>query len=339
MTLEPSETDQPDHGPTPPASPAITLPPPPGRGPSREYRASVTFMIGGAAILVVLLLLSGSLLQAAPPIRGVFALVGVLLGIVVMFGTAYGLSNGRGWAVAVATPILLLVVVAGVVETIVALTHSTINIPIGALLALWALRAPIRTQADSSGGSPAWGLAGALAFGGMLLSAGWPVVSPLLLQAGGPFIVGAASLQPSLKLTCPGTPRSAPTRASVTYDWRWSRAEPWAAGNDTITLAAYIDRAEDSAGYAIDWSTQGSAGTWQSDIMIFDPQGVVFGIDLARAGFTPGSVGFGLESSSEGASAHGSIDIQATYLHAPADTGGPDSPAVWQVITQARCEW
>lgn len=338
MTLEPSETDQPGDGPPPPASPALPLPPPVGRGPSREYRASVTFMIGGAAILVVLLLVSGSVLQAAPPIRGVVALAGVLLGIVVMFGTAYGLSQGREWAAAVATPMLVLLVVAGVVETIVALTRSTINIPIGALLALWALRAPMRTRNDASGGSPAWGAAGVLAFGGMLVSAAWPIVSPLLLRDGGPFVVAASSLQPSLKLTCPGTPVVAPTMVSVTYEWRWSRAEPWAAGIDTVTLAAYVDRTEDSAGYTIGPTTRGSAGTWQSDLMIFDPQGVVFGVDLAQAGFAPGSVEFGLESSSERASAHGSIDIQATYLHGPADTRG-QSPAIWQVVTQARCEW
>lgn len=309
----------------------------PGTGPSREYRASVTFMIGGAVILMVALLVSGSVLQAVPPIRGVVALAGVLLGIVVMFGTAYGLSQGRGWAAAVATPMLVLLVVAGAIETVVALTRSTINIPIGALLAVWALRAPMRTV-GASGGSPAWGAAGLLAFGGMLVSAAWPIVSPLLVRDGGPFVVAASSLQPSLKLTCPGTPAAAPSTVTVTYDWRWSRAEPWAAGIDTITLVAYVDGAEDSAGYTIDVTTRGSAGTHQSDLMIFDPQGVVFGVDLAQAGFAPGSVGFGLNSSSEGASANGSIDIQATYRHAPADTRG-QSAAIWQVVTQARCEW
>lgn len=338
MTLQPSEPNQSSGG--PPQSPiaAINLPPPPGRGPSREYRASVTFTIASGAILIGLLLVSGAVLQTAPPIRGVLAIAGVLLGLVVMFGTVYGLAHGRGWAVGVATPMLLLLLVAGVIETVVALTRSSINIPIGSLLALWALRAPIRTRAGQSGGSPAWGPAGALAFGGMLVSMGFPIVSPLLLQDGGPFIVAAGSFQPSLKLTCPGTPAAAPTTATVTYDWRWSRAEPWAAGIDTITLAVYVDRTEESAGYTIDSTTRGSTGTWQSDLMIFDPQGVVFGVDLAQAGFAPGSVGFGLESSGEGASAHGSIDIQATYRHAPADTRG-QSPAIWQVVTQARCEW
>lgn len=76
--------------------PSESHPPPPGRGPSREYRATVAFTIGGAAIVLVLLLLSGSLLQSAPPIRGVVALAGVLLGIVAMLGTAYGLALDRG---------------------------------------------------------------------------------------------------------------------------------------------------------------------------------------------------------------------------------------------------
>ncbi|MEO5704210.1 MAG: hypothetical protein ABIR64_04355 [Candidatus Limnocylindrales bacterium] len=327
MTLEPSE------------SVPLPLPPPPGRGPSREYRAAVAFMIGGGAILVVALLLSGSFLQTTPPIRGLIALVGVILGVLAMLGTAYGLSSGRRWAVAVATPMLVLLVLAGAIETIFALTRSTIHIPIGALLAIWALRAPLRTPVDGSGAGRAWGAVGALAFGAMLISTAWPVVSSLALQSGGPFIVGKESLHPTLELSCPGTPGAAPVAVSVAYDWRWSRAEPWAAGNDTITLAAYIDREFESAGYNLDMTTHGSAGIWQSNVMIMEPQGFVFGIDLEQAGFEPGSVGFGLISSGEGPSPHGFIDVQATYLHAPVDTNRPDSAAEWQVQTHARCEW
>jgi len=336
VTLEPSEAL-----PNGDASPSGgAAPPAPGRGPSREYRASVAFTIGGAAILFVVLLVSGSILNPSPPIRGVVLLAGVILGVAALLGTAYGLSRGSGWAVAAATPMLWVLVVAGITETVVAATHSTINIPIGALLAVWALRAPVRSGSEAGRSSPALGVAGALALGAMLLSAGWPLVSPILLQSGGPFVVGADALQPTLTLNCDGVPVTAPTAVSVEYDWRWLRSEPWAAGNDSITLAAYTTREADTGSFTIDADAPGSVGTWQSDFFILEPQGIVFGVDLAQAGFNPGSVGFGLIAPGvDYASPHGSIQLMATYLHAPADTNGPDSPAAWRVTTEARCEW
>jgi hypothetical protein len=334
VTLEPSQPEQVrEEIPEPPGAP------PTGR-PSREYRATVAFTIGGLFALIVALLLFGNVLQVVPPIRGALVLGGALLGTVAMLAAAYGLASGRGWAIVVATPMLLLLVLAGVIEVVEALTHNTIDIPLGALLAVWALLAPVRTPVDPTQGSRTWGVAGTLVLAAMVVSTAWPIVSPLLLQSGGPFVVAEDALQPSLFLTCNGAPDAPPTSVTIRYDWRWSRTEPWAAGTDTITLVAYSSVEEDgSASYVLEGSTQGSAGTWQSDIMISEPQGVVFGIDLTQAGFEPGSVGIGLQPAGPLPSGPGSIDVQATYLHAPIDTSGPNAASAWRVRSQMSCEW
>jgi hypothetical protein len=161
----------------------------------------------------------------------------------------------------------------------------------------------------------------------------------LLLQSGGPLIVAEDALQPSLTLVCHGAPEVAPASVTVAYDWRWSKAEPWAAGNDTITLEAYTFIDEGASGYAIDVSGPTTAGISEADIMIFEPKGAVFVIDLGQAGFAPGSVGISLQQAGEPTSAHGSIDVQATYLHAPADTSGKNTASAWRLRTESRCEW
>jgi hypothetical protein len=313
--------------------------PEPDPGPSRQYRASAVFLTGGLLTIVIALVLSQSLLQIAPPIRGAVALLGTLPGAIAMVVAAFGIAWGRPWAIAIATPMLVVILVAAVVDFAIAFSHSTINLPITALLAVWALRAPLRVSAGATTVSRSGGFTGALVFVALLLSTGWPVLSPLLLQNGGPFIVAEDALQPSLLLTCHGAPDVAPASVTVEYDWRWSKAEPWAAGNDTITLEAYTTIDEDASGYAIDVSGTMTAGITEADILIFEPKGAVFGIDLGQAGYAPGSVGISLQQAGEPTSPHGSIQVQATYLHAPANTGDKNSSSAWSVQTEAQCEW
>lgn len=306
---------------------------------SREYRASVAFLISGLYTLLVVALLSSSLTQSGAPLQGALTLWGAFAQSMAMLAIAIGVASSRRWATAVTTPLLGLLVVTGVIEVFFALTRSTLEIPVGALLAIWAFRAPLRAAADLPPIRQSWSVVGAVVIGAMVLFTAWPLITPVLVQAGGPLVVGKDALQPSLVLTCTGAPKAPPATVTVRYDWRWSRSEPWVTGTDSLTLEAYTRVGEGSGGYALDMSGPTSAGIWDSDVIIGEPVGGVFGIDLSQAGFDPGYVALTLDSLGTPQFGHGSIDARATYLHAPVDPSGPRVASTWRVRTDASCEW
>ena len=99
-----------------------------------------TFAISGAFLLVgVLLLTTGGGFGFGPTGSGAF--YGALLATVVNLVEARGLSNGRDWARYAMTPMLWIFVGAGVLLFLVSLGQNSFNIPIGGILAVWALNA------------------------------------------------------------------------------------------------------------------------------------------------------------------------------------------------------
>jgi hypothetical protein len=255
-----------------------------------------------------------------------------------MLGTAFGLARGRGWAVAVMTPLLQLLVLAGAVEVIWSLAHGAIHIPFGALLAIWALQAPIGARGSDGPRTSGWRLAGSAAFGAMLLSAAWPVVGPILLIPGGPLVVSRDALQPSLVITCDSAPGTAPTFVRVEYGWRWTRAEPWAAGTDSVVLTWYVVREDGLTGYEPEASASLGGGISEANVQLA-PRGSVYGVDLGTTRFEPRTIAISLVSTGVPEPEHGSVEIDAVYLHAPSDIYDFQSPATWSVISSSRCEW
>jgi hypothetical protein len=122
----------------PPSEPGQPPPPTstPGR-PTREYRAQWTFILATAFLLFAYVL---TLSRAAGSVGGGLFLAGVL-GIGVNATAAWGLANRRDWARHAMTPILWIYVGAGVLVFVVVLAQGGVNIPIGAILAAWALSA------------------------------------------------------------------------------------------------------------------------------------------------------------------------------------------------------
>jgi hypothetical protein len=323
----PVEGDTPVPGAPPPGPPTLAV------GPSREYRATVTFTLGGAVTLLALFLVGGQL-STTPAVLGAITLGSVLLGMLALFAAAFGLSGGRAWAISVMTAMLWLLVIEGVIEFVLALIHSALNIPIGALLALWALRAPIRALAVAP-----WGGRAITVFAALVLSPVLPLIAPAMLAPGGLLIVAQDALQPALAVTCEGTPGHAPTRIHIAYTWRWTRGEPWAAGSDSIRLGVFTHASEDDFVYVLEHTDEGSKGTWQSNVDIGDAPAVVFGVDLAEARFEPGSVGIWLQPSGTNQSDDGSIDIGARYRHGPDSIDLSSTGSIWDVESAARCEW
>jgi hypothetical protein len=105
--------------------------------PTREYRGMWTFAISGVFLVLALLVVlggSGTLTSSG-------AFVGALLGTAVSLIEARGLFQRRDWARYAMTPMLWIHVGAGVLVFLVALQRNSFNIPIGAILAAWALTA------------------------------------------------------------------------------------------------------------------------------------------------------------------------------------------------------
>ncbi len=98
---------------------------------TREYRAVMTFAISAGFLIVALLI--------TPSQAGM--VLGAVLGIAVSLVEARGLSQRRDWARYAMTPLLWIWVGAGMLVFIAVLVRGGVNIPIGAILAAWALSA------------------------------------------------------------------------------------------------------------------------------------------------------------------------------------------------------
>jgi hypothetical protein len=129
---------EPDVKPDGIAAPPEAVAPVPGGPPTREYRAMVTFGVAATFILVILVVFSGYM-GRLPPVASLF--LGALFALAVDAIEAYGLYQRRPWARFAMTPMLWIVLVFGLLSSLVALGRSTIEIPIGSILAIWALNA------------------------------------------------------------------------------------------------------------------------------------------------------------------------------------------------------
>jgi len=112
---------------------------------SREYRAKVAFVVSAMFVLVILFLLQGVLAAF-----GGILVWSVLATIVAMLATSIGLNAEAPWARAITTPMLQIMVVSGAIFALLALFQQRIEIPIGAILGIWALNAPLATPLGST---------------------------------------------------------------------------------------------------------------------------------------------------------------------------------------------
>ena len=127
--------------------------------PSRESRATTTFVVSAVFALVILFIASAALGEFPLLLWTVLLMIGSLL------ATAVGLNGGAGWARAITTTMLQILLVTGVISSLLAIIQSRIEIPIGAILAIWALNSPFATplgEEDVAGGNGTAALAAML---------------------------------------------------------------------------------------------------------------------------------------------------------------------------------
>jgi len=137
----------------------------PAGPPTREYRALVTFVVASVFITVAVLLFGGDMERVT---SSASALPAGLLGMAVNVVAAWGLAAGRDWARYAMTPILWIYVGAGILVFLAALTHNGVNIPIGAILAAWALYSK---PSEALGPVPAQSMEGTLLVLGAVVAA------------------------------------------------------------------------------------------------------------------------------------------------------------------------
>jgi hypothetical protein len=310
---------------------------PAGRVPARrEDRAALAFVVLAMFVAVIGLVVAIGASQVHP-LRFALAMAAPLLSLFVLLAAAFGLSRRRDWAVAVCTPMLAILVVAGVISFFVALLQARLEIPLGALVAWWAFRAAPEPRPVQ----PRAGLAGSLLVGGLLLFNVLPLLTPVALVPGGAFIVGASDLDHSMTVDCGPTAASAatgPEAIVVTYHWAWRRVELLAGGPDQATVSWFANGGAGSDGYVL-VETEHEPGVTEANRMLDGAGGVVFAIDLATKRFAPGQVRVTLQRTLDTASEHGSIEMRARYVHGPTDIYNPTSAGLWDTRTDARCEW
>jgi hypothetical protein len=310
---------------------AIAVNPMAPGGPTREYRASAAFLIAAAFMLVILLLVVGSV-STGPPARWVVPLVGPVVLMLILFATAVGLAQRATWATVAMTPLLYLLVVSGAISFVLGLLRSTLEVPLGLILAVWALRAPPSTASLPLGRVATAVVATALA------AALWALPSEFLLRPGGPLVLDASALEHSLQVSCTAPHGAEPARIHVRYDWRWLRSEPLAGGQDQITVEVHQQGTDSGPiALALDETDPLPSGISQQDISIFPPLGMTFGVDLATTGFGPQSVGFGLIGPSSQGS--GVVTVDARYRHGAASSTGTGGIEGWSAQTSVDCEW
>ena len=307
--------------------------------PSREYRATVAFLASALFVLLLVLLYGGTV--SGVPVIGAVTLAGPVLGAVVELVIAFGLAFGLRWARAAMTPALWILAISGVLSFLVSLTAGRLDLPIGPILAIWALRSPPRLTHSPAPGEAAGGVLVPILVAVLLIATAWPVIAPTATQSGGPLIAAASDLHLELQTTTPcpgglGPVHTPPETIDVVLRWTWARAEPVRAGTDAVALSWATMAGEDVAGYYLDQPIEQQPGITEEDRSgLF----AVYRIDLGTRGFEPGAVTIRLRRPNELGSGPGLVQVAANYAHHYGDMVGQTPTGLWKRVEVVNCDW
>ena len=289
-----------------------------GPRPSFQWRAGTALKATAAfAALVAVILAAG---PSPLPVPTTILILSVGAFCVVSFIAARGLGGHRSWAVAAAPAMLWMLIASGLVDVIVGMQHATIQIPVGAVLAVWAFRAPRHSS------PPALDRAGSALAATFLVVNAALSLGPWVWGPAGPFALGEADLAANLSVECGPAGAGVPGSVPLSLRWSWSKSEAFPYGTDGIAIAW---RSADSGGqelFALGeasdetslgfWTGGGSPSSGLADALIAEyGNGVAFGIDLAIQQYGPGQVAVTLQRSSAAPVAHGDLEVEARYVH------------------------
>ncbi len=111
-----------------------------------------------------------ALIAAGPIELRLLLVAGLLANVLYLLWLGRALAEGTTWARPVASLVLWFLVIAGVIDTLVAFTQNRINIPAGALLAMFALASPAGPIVLPESGAERARALQAIAIGGLIVA-------------------------------------------------------------------------------------------------------------------------------------------------------------------------
>jgi hypothetical protein len=311
---------------------AILQPPVTRLGPSREDRAARAYLLLGLFVAAIFAFVTIGASGFTPLERSV-RLAPAVVSVITPFVAYYGLAWRRPWAVAAVDIILVITIVEGLADALVAATHSTLLLPLGTIAGVWAFRAPHAPWAATARLSA---MSAAL-IGLFLVGALGSVAGGTLLTPGGPLLVGEADLAADMDVDCGPTVGVPPETITLRYRWSWGRMEGFAAGEDRINIT-WVDEADGGVtGYQLD-ETQLPSGVIEWDRQI-DPPLIIFATELADAQVAAVEVRLVIRRVIPDRPQHGLVQFEAHYFHNPNNYFGPGSASGFDVGREAACVW
>jgi hypothetical protein len=307
--------------------------------PSREYRATTALVLSGLFTLLVVLLYGRTI--SSVPVIGAFWLVGPVIGAVVELVLAFGLALRLQWAKAAMTPVLWILGVSGVLTFLASLATGRFDIPIGAILVAWALRAPPSSTPHAAPGQSTSSVLTAILVGAFLVATVWPVIVPAATQPGGPLLAASTEIDLQIAATpCvgeSGVANDPPDAVDVVVGWTWARGEPMGAGLDAVVVSwATMAGVEGSGGYYLDEPIPQQPGITEEDR---SAAFTVYRNDLSVRGFEPGSVRIRLRRPNELVSGPGFVQVAVTYAHHYSGQVGTKPAGLWTRAAVTSCDF
>lgn len=312
--------------------------PPPDPRPQFDRRASNVLII--LALLAVLggLLVAG-VVGTAPTLARIVVVVLAVASGIAAGAVSVALDRRRTWAPATAVPLLWLIAVGGVLRFVVGLSAASLQVPLDALFAMWALNGAGRPPGVLPAGRQTVGAALlAVAMTGQLAG---PAATVLSTPGLSPFIVDRSALDGRLLVSC--VPDGAGTSAglSVRVSWTWAHRDAFPEGLDVVGVAFAVPgpdattlrfdptsvRTEDAG---LTFGGGGASGDLVNRELAGMNEAATWLVDIGRDGLRDDALSFRLvESTTAGVSAMvaSGVQVRVVYAH-----GGR-----WAVSAETTC--
>jgi hypothetical protein len=259
--------------------------------------------------------LPASLLQAL-----VFNAAAALLAAIEIV-VARAVDRRRPWAVAVARPMLVVLIAEGIGAMLVGYNAGIIRLPFESAIAIWALVA----RPDSELVRRFDRLSGSLVTAAVLAIATMLVVQPVF-GWGGVLDVRKADIRTSISADCSAAGGDLPATIRVTFDWSWVRTSPLPNGLDIIVIGW---SGKDAAGrvlYLFDKDPKPGQGIYSArreypsiDMATLvakeSPASWTWGVELGEQGLRPGRIELMLARARDAPPGPQPLSITASYVH------------------------
>jgi hypothetical protein len=256
---------------------------------------------------------------------------------------ARGLRLVQPWAVAIARPVLVLIVLQDAAAFVGGLIEGHVRgLPVNAVIAGWALLGPAGVRPI-----PRPKTLSVLAFVLVVPLVGTLAFARPVFDWGGALDVQQRDIATQVVASCgpaggnPGTKPGDPTpKVHVTYDWAWKKGAPVPSGLDIVVIGWTGNDAQGRPLYLLGPSLPTEPGIYDgrhafpslemgNAVAAASRASWQWGVELDEHGITPGRIEVDLERTREPAPGSEPLRILVSYVHL----------GVWHADTSVTCEW